>query len=98
MKIHSYNYKTKKATLITMVETSPHPPKFESYQEKPSGKLRSIARRLFSFVRRPNQIRLDLEQPFDPDGMVEAEKEINPTRAEKMSEKGCAVRAIMSAA
>lgn len=83
-----------------MIETQPNPPTFESYRENQSnkGKLRNIARRLFRFVRRPKPIHLGIEQPFDPVKMIEAEKEVNPTRAEKMSEKGCAVRAIMSAA
>ncbi|MGH2611515.1 MAG: hypothetical protein ACRDFB_00525, partial [Rhabdochlamydiaceae bacterium] len=73
------------------------PPKFGNLEKLAGGKIRQMVRRLVRFVKRPERKYEGPKQPFSPSGMVETERKIDPTRAEKMENKGCAVRAIMSA-
>ncbi len=96
-------YKNNKYAIIKLVKTfmaefneAPiAPPK----QERPTvrQRLKNVGGRIMQFVRPNRNFKLP-EQAFMPAAAAESDKKINPERALHISEAGCGVRAIMSAA
>ncbi len=71
------------------------PPKF--HNERPTVGQR-LKRRLMQFVQRSERGHKLPLQAISPEGIVKAEKKVNPERAKRMRQVGCAWRSIMSAA
>jgi hypothetical protein len=75
-------------------------PTLQKEPRKPfTEKFAQFGRRVLQFVRRGKETqRAEPQQAFNIQEIVASEKKISPERARRISEQGCAVRAIMSAA
>jgi hypothetical protein len=95
-----HNTDTMAETTVSQLER----PQFQSSPEKPSftKKIKHLARRVMHFVRRPVDVAARPgwapQQRIHPEREIAEAEKTDPERAKKMSESGCAVRAIMSAA